>query len=255
LMIFSVPPCLFWQRKAGLPKRPILMKTLRSLLFYFCQYILLVPHALLCVTIGALLPLHKRYRYFLAWNAFSLWWLRVTCNIKYDIQGLENVPPGPFVILANHQSPWETIYLYHAFQPVNAILKKELLRIPFFGWSLKLLHPIAIDRNKKGRALTQVLEQGQQKLRDGASVLVFPEGTRVAPGVEKKYSAGGAELAILAGKVILPVAHDAGVCWPAHQIIKEPGTIHVVIGKPIDPAGRKARDVIAEVETWIRQAV
>lgn len=236
-------------------KRQTLMKTLRSLLFYSIQYLLLVPHALLCVTIGALLPLHKRFQYFLAWNAFSLWWLRVTCNVSYDIQGFDNVPPAPFVILSNHQSPWETIFLYHAFQPVNAILKKELLRIPFFGWALKLLHPIAIDRNKKGRALNQLLEQGQQKLQDGASVLVFPEGTRVAPGQVKKYSAGGAELAILAGKLILPVAHDAGVCWPAHKVVKKPGTIHVVIGKPIDPAGRTARDVTEEVEAWIRQAL
>ena len=97
-----------------------------------------------------------------------------------------------------------------------------------------------------------MLEQGKEKLEDGISVLVFPEGTRVAPGVEKKYSAGGAELAITSNSVILPLAHNAGHCWPAHKIIKRPGTVKVVIGKPIDPAGRQSREVIREVEAWIR---
>lgn len=231
------------------------MQILRSLIFYIGYYGTLVPHALLCVLLGIFLPVRRRYRYFLIWNAFSVWWLKITCGIKYELHGQENVPPAPFVILSNHQSPWETLFLYHAFLPVCAILKKELLNIPFFGWALRLLQPIAIDRSKKNKSLHQLLEQGKQNLDNGISVLVFPEGTRVAPGVHKKYSAGGAELAINAGRLILPVAHNAGHCWPAHKFIKNPGTVKVVIGQPIDPAGRTAKEAIGEVEDWIRNAL
>jgi len=165
------------------------------------------------------------------------------------------VPPAPFVLLANHQSPWETLFLYWEFLPICAILKRELYKIPFFGWALRLLRPIAIDRSKRGKALQQLLEQGRENLDDGFSVLVFPEGTRVEPGSEKKYSAGGAELAIASGRMIVPLAHNAGLFWPAHKFVKHAGTIRVVIGKPIDPTGRKARDVTREVEAWTRQAL
>ena len=231
------------------------MALIRSLLFYLGYYVSLVPHGTLCIVIGIFLPVKTRYRYFLLWNRFCLWWLKLTCGVRYEVVGRENVPPGPFVILANHQSPWETIFLYWEFQPACAILKKELLRIPFFGWSLRLLQPIAIDRSKPGQALQQLLEQGRQHLKDGINVLVFPEGTRVKPGAEKKFSAGGAELAISAGTPVIPVAHNAGLCWPAHGIIKRPGTIQVVIGRPVATAGRDARELTREVETWIRQEI
>lgn len=231
------------------------MKTLRSLLFYLGYFITLAPHALLCVILGIFMPLRARYRYFLVWNAFCLWWLRITCGVKWQVQGIENVPSGTFVMISNHQSPWETLFLYWEFLPVCAILKKELLNIPFFGWALRLLKPIAIDRSKKGRSLQQLKKQGRANLANGISVLVFPEGTRVAPGVEKKFSAGGAELAISAGKPVVPVAHNAGLFWPAHKFIKHAGTIQVVIGKPVDTTGKDAREVTREVEAWIRQAI
>lgn len=231
------------------------MQFLRSLLFYLGYFVVLVPHAILCVILGIFMPLKMRYRYFLVWNAFCLWWLRITCGIKHEVIGMENVPPAPFVLLANHQSPWETLFLYWEFLPICAILKRELYKIPFFGWALRLLRPIAIDRSKRGKALQQLLEQGRENLDDGFSVLVFPEGTRVEPGSEKKYSAGGAELAIVSGRMIVPLAHNAGLFWPAHKFVKHAGTIRVVIGKPIDPTGRKARDVTREVEAWTRQAL
>ncbi len=196
-----------------------------------------------------------RYNYFLLWNAFILWWLKLSCSIKYEITGQHNIPSEAFVLISNHQSPWETLYFYWVFRPICATLKKELLMIPFFGWALKLLDPIAIDRSKKGRALQQVLDQGKVKLDSGISVLIFPEGTRVAPGMEKKFSAGGVQLAITSGRKILPIAHNAGLCWPAHKILKKAGTIRVVIGEPIDPAGRNPKELIGEIEAWIRKAI
>lgn len=231
------------------------MQAIRSVIFYLGYYCVLVPHALFCIVTGVFFPVKTRYRYFILWNAFSLWWLKITCGVKYRVTGQDNVPPGPFVVVANHQSPWETLFLYWQFLPICAILKKELLNIPFFGWGLRLLRPIAIDRSKRNQALQQLLEQGRASLANGINVLVFPEGTRVAPGAIKKFSAGGAELAITAGTPIVPVAHNAGLFWPAHRFVKHAGIIDVVIGKPVDPAGRKARDVIQEVEAWIRQAL
>jgi len=253
-MTFSLLPCsLLSTITTRQTDQPMLI--LRSSLFYLGYFTTLVPHATICVILGLFMPIGMRYRYFLVWNAFTIWWLKITCGVKYEVIGKENVPSDSFVLLANHQSPWETLFLYWEFLPICAILKKQLLNIPFFGWGLRLLRPIAIDRSKKSKSLQQLMKQGREHLDDGFSVLVFPEGTRVEPGVEKRYSGGGAELALTSGRKILPVAHNAGLCWPAHKFIKYPGTVKVIIGKPIDPAGRTTKEVTREVEAWIRQAI
>ena len=158
-------------------------------------------------------------------------------------------------MLSNHQSPWETIFLYYFFQPLAATLKKELLYIPFFGWTLALLKPIAIDRSKKRQARKMILSQGKSRLDNAISVLIFPEGTRVDPGQDKAFSSGGATLAIESGAKILPVAHNAGEFWPAHKFIKTPGTVKVIIGEPIDTQGREPRELTEQVRVWIKQAI
>jgi 1-acyl-sn-glycerol-3-phosphate acyltransferase len=198
-----------------------------------------------------MLPLHSRYRYFVQWNRFVVWWLGVCCGVRYQIQGREKVPSEPFVLLANHQSPWETLFLYYEFKPLCAVLKRELFRIPFFGWALWLLRPIAIDRNKRRGARDSLLSQGKQQLGNGISILVFPEGTRGKPGEDRKYYTGGAELAIAAGAKVLPVAHNAGELWPAHKLVKKPGIITVVIGDPIDTSGREARELTEQFKQWV----
>jgi len=129
-----------------------------------------------------------------------------------------------------------------------------LLNIPFFGWGLRLLKPIPIDRSNPRQARQKVLNAGSHRLNElQVSVLIFPEGTRVKPGVIKKFSAGGAELAIAADAKILPVAQNAGHHWPGKKFLKYPGTIEVVIGKPIDSQGKKPKQLIAEVEQAVRQ--
>ena len=225
----------------------------RATVFYVGYSLTLIPHATLCVLLGWMLPIKARYHYFVMWNTFTIWWLKAICGVKYRITGIENIPPHPFVLLSNHQSPWETIFLYTYFSPLCATLKYELLRIPFFGWALAMLNPISIDRSKRIGARQTLLIEGEKRLADGISVLVFPEGTRVAPGVEKKFSSGGTELAITAGALILPVAHNAGTCWPSHKFLKTPGIIDVIIGKPIPVNGREARELTEEVQTWTRE--
>ena len=232
-----------------------MLMLLRSALFYAGYASTLVVHATLCVVIGWALPLKTRYRFATLWNRFVVWWVGVTCGIHFRITGTEHIPTTPFVLLSNHQSPWETLFLYYYFVPICAILKRELLWIPFFGWALTVLRPIAIDRGKGRSARNNLLTEGPKRLQWGLSVLVFPEGTRIEVGQEKKYLTGGAELAIKANSVVLPVAHNAGYCWPAHKFAKRPGMIDVVIGKPIPTAGREARELTEEVQAWIRQAL
>jgi 1-acyl-sn-glycerol-3-phosphate acyltransferase len=229
-----------------------MLMSLRSALFYLGYASSLVVVASACVLVGWALPIRARYRLAMLWNHFVVWWVGVSCGVGYRISGTENVPAQPFVVLANHQSPWETLFLYDYFQPICAILKRELLWIPFFGWALAVLRPIAIDRSKGRSARNSLLTEGPKRLEAGLSVLVFPEGTRIEVGQEKKYLTGGADLAIKAGALILPVAHNAGLFWPARKFAKRPGTIDVIVGKPIPAAGREARELTAEVEATIR---
>ncbi len=226
---------------------------IRSCSFYLGFFSSLFLCTLFCITIGQFLHLKSRYKYFLYWNKFATYWLSLCCSVKIIISGLENTPKPPIVILSNHQSPWETIFLYQLFSPASVILKKELLSIPLFGWSLALLKPIAIDRKRKLKARQAILQQGKHKLDQGISILIFPEGTRVKPGGNKRYQPGGAVLAIAAGAAVLPVAHNAGHCWPSGRFLKYPGTINVTIGKPIETAGRSPRELTEEVASWIRQ--
>ncbi|MDR0779660.1 MAG: 1-acyl-sn-glycerol-3-phosphate acyltransferase [Pseudomonadales bacterium] len=231
-----------------------MIRYLRSLLFYTGYSLSLIPHATLCVVLAPVLSLRGRYRLCLIWNRFALWWLRITCGVRCNIIGAENIPKEPVVVLSNHQSAWETVFLVLYFVPICPILKVELLKIPFFGWALKLLKPIAIDRSKRKEARLTLLTQGCARLAEGLSVLVFPEGTsRVNPGEARKFAPGGAELAIAAKAKVLPVAHDAGRFWPAHQFLKKPGTITVHIGTPIDATGREPRELTEMVSGWIAE--
>jgi 1-acyl-sn-glycerol-3-phosphate acyltransferase len=172
-------------------------------------------------------------------------------GIRYRVEGLEHLPSGSAVILAKHQSAWETIAFQQIFPPLSFVLKRNLLYIPFFGWGLALFSPIAIDRAAGREALRQIEEQGRRRLQQGFWVLIFPEGTRMPPGVQGKYQIGGAWLAAKAGAPVVPVAHNAGEVWPKNALLKRPGTITVRIGPPIATAGRKPAEVLAETEAWI----
>jgi 1-acyl-sn-glycerol-3-phosphate acyltransferase len=227
------------------------MNAIRAIVFYFVYSVSLVLWASLCVLIGWMLPLHARYPFCLQWNRFAVWWLGLACGVRFRTTGSDNIPAAPYVLFSNHQSPWETLYFTYRFRPICPILKRELLKIPFFGWALALLKPIAIDRSKRRAARDQLLSQGQQRLANGFSIMIFPEGTRVDPGVEKKYSSGGAELAIAAGVPVLPVAHNAGKFWPAHRLGKTPGCIDMIIGKPMPTIGRDARELTEEFRQWV----
>ena len=201
------------------------------------------------------LPFAQRYRLCQFWSRFNLWWLRVTCRIDYRLSGAEHIPNYPVVVMAKHQSTWETMFLSQYLPPVAWVIKRELLWFPFFGWALALVRPIAINRQSGASAVKQVIRQGIEHLRQGQWVLIFPEGTRVAPGVRKRYGMGGAVLAAHAGCSILPVAHNAGEFWPRGIFLKRPGVIHVAFGPLIASAGRPPQDLNRQVEEWIEGAM
>ena len=216
-----------------------------------CSTLVFTPIAL-----GAmLLPYRFRWRVVTQWSRFNLRWLAVTCGIKCEIEGLGNIPAEPAVILARHESAWETLALQRWFAPQVWVLKRELLRIPFFGWGLATMRPIAIDRSAGLDAFAQMLEQGEERLASGCWVVVFPEGTRVAPGVRRRFKRGGARLAVHTRRPVVPVAHSAGDCWPRNSFCKYPGTIVVVIGEPIETVGRSPVEVSRIAEQWIHDTL
>jgi 1-acyl-sn-glycerol-3-phosphate acyltransferase len=182
-----------------------------------------------------------------------LWWLKFTCNITYQIKGAENIPSTPCIILSKHQSAWETLAFQQIFPALVFVMKRELLWIPFFGWGLAMTSPIAINRNAGRDALIQLISQGKERLKLGFWVVVFPEGTRIAPHNHGKFHIGGAWLASGTKATVLPVAHNAGLYWPKNSFLKKPGVITVSIGDAFDTSHLRADAVNKRVETWIQQ--
>lgn len=231
------------------------MKTLhlaRSLVFYPVYLLIVLIFSLLGCTIGWLLPMGPRQSLVTTANQLIVAWLSFCCGIKVKIEGRENIPDTPFVALSNHQSSWETYYLQRTLRPVSTILKRELLKIPVFGWGLSTTDPIAIDRGNPRQALRDVMTQGKNRiLSRKMNVLIYPEGTRVPYGKSAKYNRSGAALAIAAGVPLLPICHNAGACWPAHQIIKHPGTIRIVFGEAIEPSNLDSKTLTNRVQSWI----
>jgi 1-acyl-sn-glycerol-3-phosphate acyltransferase len=181
------------------------------------------------------------------WARCLLWVLARLCGLKFTVEGRERIPEGAHIVMSNHTSAWETIAQFVIFPPHVWVLKRELLWIPFVGWGLKLLRPIAINRGEGHRAVNQVVEQGKARLEEGLWVIVFPEGTRVVAGATKKFGFSGALLATATGKLLVPVSHNAGRFWPRRGIVKKPGTVHVVIGEPITSVGKNPRQLTDEV--------
>ncbi len=232
------------------------MILIRSIILFILLLLSVILFALPIVTIGLLLPFHLRCRAANAWGMVCLWMLDVVCNLKYEIKGLENLPEHSAIIMAKHQSAWETIAMRGLFPTEQAwILKRELMWLPLFGWVLALLGSISINRSSGREAMRQVISKGTERLKQGRLVMIFPEGTRVAPGQHKRYGMGGAILAEKSGYPIIPVAHNAGVFWRRRGVKKYPGTVQMVIGEPINPKGKTANEIIAEVEGWIESTV
>jgi 1-acyl-sn-glycerol-3-phosphate acyltransferase len=228
------------------------MTLLRSSLFVLALLVFTPPYALLALATFPL-PRMMRYRVISGWSRLVIVLARLILRIRWRVEGREHLPQRPAVILAKHQSAWETMAFQLIFPPQVHVLKRELLWIPFFGWGLALMSPIAIDRRRGLSALRAVARKGAKRLAQGFWVVVFPEGTRVKPGERRAYQPGGAWLAAAAGAPVVPVAHNAGLLWPRYGFLKRAGTVTVRIGPAIDPAGRDPATINRLAEAWIEE--
>lgn len=226
----------------------------RSLIFLIAQSVLTVVFSFAALLTFPFPPF-TRYRVITRWSRAVLWLAEHVCGVRWRVIGAERIPASAGIVLSKHQSAWETLALQSVFPPQVWVLKRELLRVPFFGWGLAMMSPIAIDRSQGRRALQQLQKQGAARLRAGFWIVVFPEGTRVPPGERRPYQIGGAWLATHTGAPVVPVAHNAGTLWPKSAFLKHPGMVTVSIGPVIDPAGLKPDALNRQVEAWIEAEV
>ncbi|HEV8077785.1 MAG TPA: lysophospholipid acyltransferase family protein [Marinobacter sp.] len=232
------------------------MLYLRTILFNLGYYGSGIIAGCIVGVIWPLFPYHLRWRIISQWNRFVMFWLKLACNIRINIIDQRRGDTSlPAVVMAKHQTTWETLFLQLYMAPIATILKKELMRIPFFGWGLAALKPIAINRSNRMQALRQVKTKGIARLHEGISIMIFPEGTRTPLGQVGSYARGGADIACSAGVAVVPVAHNGAECWPHKHFLKYPGTITIVIGEAIDTTGRDRTDVTEQVKNWIEEQI
>jgi 1-acyl-sn-glycerol-3-phosphate acyltransferase len=226
----------------------------RSALFFLFLVVTIVPWATAAVIYSIFVHGERLYWVCAGWLRLAVWGARVICGVRARVLGYENLPDSPVVMLPKHQSAWETLAFPSLMpHPLCYVFKRELLWIPFFGWGLALMSPIAIDRSRGVKALRAIARRGRERLEQGFWVVVFPEGTRVRPGERRPYQLGGAWLAAAAGAPVVPVAHNAGLVWPRNAFLKRSGTVIVRIGPVIDATGRDPKALNDMAEAWIEE--
>ena len=232
------------------------MQAIRSLI-YTTLMALVTGVTGVIVILSALLPLTIKQRYVIprTWGLFLTWLAGVICGLKYTVEGQENLPQEPFISLWKHSSTWDTFAQMFVVPPAAWLLKREVIWIPIVGWAVSTFNPIAINRSAGHSAVNQVIKQGRERLASGMGIVVYPEGTRMAPGQTRKYGISGALLATQTGALVVPIAHNSGYFWRRRSIMKRAGTIRVVIGPPIDPKGMDPRELNAQVQQWIETTI
>ena len=229
---------------------------LRSFLFVLWMAVTVVPIAIVALVASIFVRGTPVYWICISFLRLSIWGARVICGVRHRITGMEHLPAAdplaPVILLPKHQSTWETFAFPTIMShPLCYVFKKELLYIPFFGWAMSRLDMVHIDRSKRAEAWNKVAEQGKRYMSQGNWVIMFPEGTRTPRGGQGTYKSGGTRLAIATGTPVVPIAVNSARCWPRKSFILRPGTIDIVIGRPISPAGREPDEMMREVETWI----
>ncbi len=230
------------------------MQTLRSLLFtifLFLSVFVFGGWVLLAVPFGR----SASYLGAIGWVRFNFWFARLLFGLRFEVIGRENIPDENCVAYLKHSSTWETLAEVLVFPEQTWVVKRELYWLPYFGWALAALRPIAINRSAHSTAVKQVLAKGSKAIDRGRWVMIFPEGTRMAPGTTRRYGLSGALLAAQNGRPIVPVAHNAEDFWPRGGMLQRGGTVRMVIGKPIPTVGRDAADINADARSWMDETM
>ena len=227
------------------------MQTLRSILFFACMALLVIPFTIAGI-IGLLFSHTTSYRWMSGYSHCIIWLLKILCDVKLKITGKNNIPNEPVVYMVKHQSAWETLTLQCILPPNTSwILKKSLIYVPIFGLAVLAASPIAINRKDRRGSLDNIIRQGKEKVRKGRNIIIFPEGTRTTYGEDTQYKLGAAKLAIATGVPIVAVAHNAGKFWKRRGVKKLPGTIQLEVSEPIKTKDRDPREITEEVKSWI----
>lgn len=226
------------------------MRLIRAILFSAFLILNTVFTAIVCLILSPF-PVRLRYYATTLYSNSTLFALALICGVKYTVEGREHLPDSPVIIFCKHQSTWDTYLIQTLFFELSFVFKQELLWLPFFGWGLATMKPVAIKRGTGRKAVNQVVNKGTARLNAGINVIIFPEGTRTAANGPGKYHIGGAILAEKSGFPIIPIAHNAGEFWPRKGFLKKPGTIKVRIGPLIYTEGKKAEDILEEARVWI----
>lgn len=216
-----------------------------------------VVYSIISLLLFAWLPFRLRFKLVTQANHFYIFWLRICCGLKVEVTGRENLPSpeNGAVIVSNHQSEWETLFFQTLVRPHCVVLKKELIKIPLFGWALSLLNPIALDRSQRRNALKILLKEGKKRLKDNIPIVIFPQGTRMPVGRLGRFNKGGAMLALQNKVSLIPIAHNAGIYWAGRSYLKYPGQVRVDIGKPIPTQGRTIDEIHEDMVKWLEQHI
>lgn len=222
----------------------------RNLIFYFIFFTTLIFISIVIILASFLLPVKKCQMIASFWIINILKLIKHLCGIDWVVDGLDNIPDQPFVIMANHQGPWESLFLQTLMLPTSSIIKKEILFIPFFGWAISRLKPIPINRKEKHTSMKKIISIGGERIKNGYAVLIFPEGTRRNPkdGIGK-FGNGGSVLAVNTGVPVVPICHNSGMYWKNKSFKKVAGKISVVIGEPI--RGIDAKEITKQAQMWV----
>lgn len=226
------------------------MRLIRTILFYIV-FVIATFFWSIAILIMRLLPESLHHRYSTGWASTTIWLARVIAGIRYEVHGAEHLPERPAVFMANHQSNWETIFIPTIHHKNKWVLKKAILRIPFLGWALASLRPISIDRSRPKEAMQRIIAQGTDRMAQGYSIVLYPEGTRQTPGTPIVFKQGAVRLAKTLNAPIVAIAHNAGQCWPKRGLM-HPGTVRVYISPPFVIGDKSLNDINADIEQWVQ---
>jgi 1-acyl-sn-glycerol-3-phosphate acyltransferase len=227
------------------------MPLIGSIIFNAFFYLSLIPITTIIISLYFFISTKHLQRLGAMWIKVVLNALKFLCGVSWKVEGVENIPNTPCIVVSNHQGQWESFFLQTLFIPSTSIIKKELLLIPLFGWALRCMKPITLNRLNRVSSLKKVIKKGVIKLKNGFSIILFPEGTRISPekGIQPFARSCGL-LSVKSGFPVLPICHNSGKYWKNKKFIKSPGEVVLRIGEPI--LGRDPKVITNDAYNWVK---